>query len=44
MVRGDAVRSFTLMFLQMWDIDTRADVYDRYLISASRWLKKLPDM
>ncbi len=31
MVRGDAVRSFTLMFLQMWDIDTRADVYDRYL-------------
>ena len=31
MVRGDAVRSFTLMFLQMWDIDTRADVYDQYL-------------
>lgn len=31
MVRGDAVRSFTLLFLQMWDIDTRTDVYEQYL-------------
>lgn len=32
MLRGDAVRSFTLMFLQMWDIDERAaDDFPRYL-------------
>lgn len=31
MVRGDAVRSFTQMFLQMWDIDTRTDIYAQYL-------------
>lgn len=32
MLRGDAVRSFTLMFLQMWAIDEReADDYPHYL-------------
>lgn len=31
MLRGDAVRSFTLMFLQMWNIDAREENYSRYL-------------
>jgi len=31
MLRGDAVRSFTLMFLQMWNIEERRPVYDPYL-------------
>ena len=31
MVQGDAVRSFTLMFLRMWDIDSKSDDYSRYL-------------
>lgn len=31
MIQGDAVRSFTLMFLQMWDIDVKKENYSRYL-------------
>lgn len=31
MLKGDAVRSFTLMFLQMWRIGEKADEYDRFL-------------
>ncbi len=31
MIRGDAVRSFTLMFLQMWNVDQRREDYRRYL-------------
>ena len=31
MVQGDAVKSFTLMFLRMWDIDKKGDDYSRYL-------------
>ena len=32
MVSGEAVRGFTLMFLQMWNVDTRqAEDYPRYL-------------
>ena len=31
MVEGDAVRSFTLMFLQMWNVDQRREDYRRYL-------------
>ena len=31
MVRGEAVRSFTLMFLQMWNVDEKMERYDRYL-------------
>lgn len=31
MLKGEAVRSFTLMFLQMWEISERAIEYDRYL-------------
>lgn len=30
-VQGDAVRSFTLMFLQMWNIDEKREDYDAYL-------------
>ncbi len=31
MVRGDAARSFTLMFLQMWNADEREQVFEPYL-------------
>lgn len=31
MLRGDAVQSFTLMFLQMWNIPVKAPEWDRYL-------------
>lgn len=31
MLRGDAVRSFTLMFLQLWNIDSKIEDYSRYL-------------
>ena len=33
MVQGDAARSFTLMFLQMWNIDEREYIYEPYLHS-----------
>ncbi|MGI6069738.1 MAG: cardiolipin synthase [Blautia sp.] len=31
MVQGEAVQSFTLMFLQMWNITEKADTYEKYL-------------
>ena len=31
MLRGEAVRSFTLMFLQMWHLSEREQPFDRYL-------------
>ena len=31
MLQGEAVRSFTLMFLQMWSIDERQPEFDRFL-------------
>lgn len=31
MLKGEAVRSFTLMFLQMWNVTERVTEYDRYL-------------
>lgn len=31
MLKGDAVQSFTLMFLQMWGIDEKIPVFKRYL-------------
>lgn len=31
MIRGEAVRSFTLMFLQMWNVSERTVEFDRYL-------------
>ncbi|MEE3362326.1 MAG: cardiolipin synthase [Anaerovoracaceae bacterium] len=32
MVKGSAVRSFTMMFLQLWEINSeKKDVYDKYL-------------
>ena len=33
-LRGEAVRSFTLMFLQMWNITGRADNFEKYLRAA----------
>lgn len=30
-VQGEAVKSFTLMFLQMWNVDERTERYDKYL-------------
>lgn len=35
MIKGEAVRSFTLMFLQMWNIDNKTikDDVDRYMIA-----------
>ena len=31
MVRGEAVRNFTWMFLQLWDIDVKNEDYEKYL-------------
>lgn len=31
MIKGDAVKSFTLMFLQMWNIDVKNAEYDKFL-------------
>ena len=31
MLRGEAARSFTLMFLQMWNLDEKTPEFDRYL-------------
>lgn len=36
MVQGDAARSFTLMFLQMWNIDERDHIYEPYLRSIPK--------
>ena len=36
MLRGEAVQSFTLMFLQMWNIDSRGEDYAKYLSVAAR--------
>ena len=35
MLKGEAVRSFTLMFLQMWDVQDRDAEYDRYLAAPA---------
>lgn len=35
MLKGEAVRSFTLMFLQMWHISDRSAQYDRYLAAPA---------
>ena len=34
LLRGDAVSAFTLMFLQMWDIDEKTEDYEKYLRAA----------
>ena len=31
MIKGEAVRSFTWMFLQLWDIDVKKEEYGKYL-------------
>ena len=31
MIKGDAVKSFTLMFLQVWNINERSEDYERYM-------------
>lgn len=38
-VQGEAAKSFTLMFLQMWNVDERVEQYDKYL---SRDYRVLP--
>ena len=35
MLRGEAVRSFTLMFLQMWNVNERSPEFSRYLLAHS---------
>lgn len=35
MLKGDAVRSFTLMFLQMWHIGERTGEYEKFLCSPA---------
>lgn len=35
MLKGEAVKSFTLMFLQMWNIDEREPEFDRFLASPA---------
>lgn len=35
MLKGEAVRSFTLMFLQMWGIDEKEQEFDRFLAFPS---------
>lgn len=36
MLKGEAVKSFTLMFLQMWGIDEKKDEYARFLSYETR--------
>ena len=36
MLRGEAVKSFTLMFLQMWDVDNRVRDYNTYVNVAHK--------
>ncbi len=35
MLKGEAVKSFTMMFLQMWNVDERNPEYERYLSALS---------
>ena len=37
-VQGEAVKSFTLMFLQMWNMDEKVERYDKYLETDFRVL------
>lgn len=43
MLEGDAVQSFTMMFLQMWNLtERRQELYDRYLTTQSEvWKREL---
>ena len=36
MLKGEAARSFTLMFLQMWNIDEKEPEFDRFLVYPAR--------
>ena len=36
MLKGEATRSFTLMFLQMWSMDTREPEYEKFLTSPTK--------
>ncbi len=41
MLKGDAVRSFTMMFLQMWNVDVRRpESYERYLLPLAKETKQ----
>lgn len=43
MLEGDAVQSFTMMFLQMWNLtERRQELYDRYLtVQSDEWKREL---
>ena len=41
-VDGQAARSFTLMFLQMWNMDEKTERYDKYLSGEFQVLPKEP--
>ncbi len=48
MLKGEAVRSFTLMFLQMWNISERVPEWDEFLepsppVSAKGWVMPYSD-
>ncbi|MBS6195665.1 MAG: cardiolipin synthase [Clostridiales bacterium] len=40
MIKGEAVRSFTWMFLQLWDTNVRSENYSRYLDAELPGLKE----
>lgn len=41
MLKGDAVQSFTMMFLQMWNVDERRpDIYKKYLTVKHRGFRR----
>lgn len=42
MIRGEAVRSFTLMFLQMWNATERECVYEPYLRAPAERAQRAP--
>ncbi len=42
MLKGDAVRSFTVLFLQMWDAIERHPAHDR-IFDYSEWLDIIPE-
>ncbi|RGY99462.1 cardiolipin synthase [Clostridium sp. AM58-1XD] len=43
MVKGDAVKSFTMMFLQLWNItEKQKEIYDRYIPSREEYRDIVP--
>lgn len=42
MLKGDAVKSFTLMFLQLWNIDEKDPKFDQYLDATNQLFELQP--